>query len=71
LSKTADTLVILMGMKNLQHLVDRLLESGKPPLTPVAVITEGTTRRQRTVTGMLRDIVARVKSENLKPLRSW
>ena len=33
------------------------------PSTPVAVITEGTTGRQQCVTGTLRDIVEKVKSE--------
>ncbi len=62
-----DTLVILMGMKNLPHVVDQLMKHHKPAATPVAVITEGTTTRQRSVTGTLGDIVKRVRSKNLKP----
>ena len=67
LAAAGDTLVILMGMKNLAHVVDQLIQNQKPPFTPVAVITEGTTGRQRCVTGTLEDIVERVKSENLSP----
>lgn len=67
LAAAGDTLVILMGMKNLVHVVDQLVQNKKPPSTPVAVITEGTTGRQRCVTGTLQDIVGKVKSENLKP----
>lgn len=67
LAEATDTLVILMGLGNIAHLVDQLLKSNKPPSTPVAVITHGTTSRQRCVTGTLQDIVAKVKSENLKP----
>jgi siroheme synthase len=33
----------------------------------VAVIAEGTTDRQRCVTGTLQDIAEKVKAENLKP----
>lgn len=67
LAAAADTLVILMGMKNLPNIVDQLIQNNKPSSTPVAVITEGTTSRQRCVTGTLRDIVEKVKSENLNP----
>jgi uroporphyrinogen III methyltransferase/synthase len=67
LSTGTDTLVILMGIGNLTHVVDQLIKHDRSPSTPVAVITEGTTRRQRCVTGTLRDIVAKVKSKNLKP----
>jgi uroporphyrinogen III methyltransferase/synthase len=67
LAAATDTLVILMGMKNLAHVVDQLIQNKKPSSTPVAVITEGTTRRQRCVTGTLRNIVEKAKSENLSP----
>ncbi|NWF93037.1 MAG: uroporphyrinogen-III C-methyltransferase [Syntrophaceae bacterium] len=67
LAAATDTLVILMGLGNIAHLVDQLLKSNKPPSTPVAVITHGTTSRQRCVTGTLQDIVSKVKSEDLKP----
>jgi uroporphyrinogen III methyltransferase / synthase len=67
LSAGADTLVILMGIGNLVNLVDQLIKNDKPSSTPVAVITHGTTGRQRCVTGTLQDIVAKVKSENLQP----
>ena len=62
-----DTLVILMGIGNLAYVVDQLIKNNKPPSTPVAVITHGTTCRQRCVAGTLQDIVAKVKSEDLKP----
>ena len=61
------TLVILMGLGNLTHVVDQLVKNNKSPSTPVAVITHGTTGRQRCVTGTLKDIMGKVKSENLQP----
>jgi uroporphyrin-III C-methyltransferase len=67
LSAGSDTLVILMGLGNLAYVVDQLMKNNKPPSTPVAVITHGTTGRQRCVTGTLEDILAKVKSENLHP----
>ena len=67
LATGADTLVILMGMRNLAKIVDELIKHGRSLSTPVAVITHGTTNRQRCVTGTLEDILAKVKSENLQP----
>ena len=61
------TLVILMGLGNLAHVVDQLIKNNKSPSTPVAVITHGTSERQRCVVGTLEDITAKVKSENLQP----
>ena len=66
-SVTADTLVILMGLGNLAHVVDQLVKNDRSPSTPIAVITHGTTGRQRCVIGTLKDIMAKVKSENLQP----
>jgi len=67
LAAAPGTLVILMGMKNLANVVNQLMKSHKPASTPVAVIADGTTARQRCVTGTLGDIVEKVRSENLKP----
>jgi uroporphyrinogen III methyltransferase/synthase len=67
LSTGTDTLVILMGIGNLEHVVDQLINNNKPPSTPIAVITHGTTGRQRCVVGTLQDIIPKVKSEKLQP----
>jgi uroporphyrinogen III methyltransferase/synthase len=67
LAAGADTLVILMGLGNLAYVVDQLIKNNKPPSTPIAVITDGTTNRQRCVIGTLQDIVDRVRSEKLEP----
>ncbi len=67
LARCTDTLVILMGIGNLAYVVEELIKHGKSPSTPVAVITHGTTVHQRSVTGTLRDIVEKVKTEDLKP----
>ncbi len=62
-----DTLVILMGIGNLENVVDQLVRNGRPSSTPVAVITHGTTHRQRCVIGELHNITEKVRSEGLEP----
>ncbi len=48
LARSADTLVILMGVASWQSVAKELLDSGLDPETPVAAIRWATTRRQRT-----------------------
>ncbi|NDY42931.1 uroporphyrinogen-III C-methyltransferase [Dissulfurirhabdus thermomarina] len=67
LSTGVGTLVFLMGMSNLPNIVRRLVENGRPPETPVAVIRWGTTPRHRSVDGTLADIVDRVREAELGP----
>lgn len=62
-----DTLVFFMGLGNLPGIVENLIRYGRPPETPVAVISWGTTPRQATVTGALEDIVTRTKEKSTKP----
>jgi len=67
LATGVDTLVFLMGMQNLLEIVARLLEDGRPPDTPVAVIKDGTRPEQKTVVSSLKDIVGKVKEHRLSP----
>ncbi len=65
LATAVDTLVILMGLKNLPQITAELCMHGLAPETPVAVIRWGTTNEQEAITGRLADIVgktAHVKS---------
>lgn len=66
LARGIGTLVFLMGVKNLPHIVERLLAGGKPADTPVALVRWGTTLRQATVTGNLGNIVEVVARAGLK-----
>jgi uroporphyrin-III C-methyltransferase/precorrin-2 dehydrogenase/sirohydrochlorin ferrochelatase len=52
------TLCVLMGLKHLDAIAATLLAHGRAPETPVAVIQEGTTARQRVVRATLATIVA-------------
>ncbi len=63
----ADTLVYYMGVKNLPKVVEALLKSGREEDTPVALVRQGTTPWQETVTGTLKDIVQKVEDHGLKP----
>lgn len=62
-----DTLVLLMGVKTLPEIVERLLGHGRAPETPAAVIRWGTTPDQRTVTGTLGDIARKVERAGITP----
>jgi uroporphyrinogen III methyltransferase/synthase len=67
LAKDQGTLVFLMGLHTLPALCRRLMEEGKSPLTPAAVIESGTTFRQKVVTGTLQSLPALVKKAGLQP----
>ena len=67
LATATDTLIFLMGVRNLPDIVTRLTDHGRSPQAPVAVIQWGTTPEQRTVTGSLADIVSRVEQADLRP----
>jgi len=61
------TLVFYMGVKNLPNIVKNLIDNGRSPDTPIALIRWGTTPQQQTVVGTLADIVEKVEKVGLKP----
>ena len=56
-----------MGVKNLPEICRRLVEEGRPPETPAAVIQSGTTLEQRTVMGTLGDIPRKARVAAINP----
>lgn len=62
-----DTLVFLMGVKNIENISHKLIAHGKPADTPTAVVRWGTRPDQKTVVGTLADIAPKVKQEMLRP----
>jgi uroporphyrinogen III methyltransferase/synthase len=58
LGQSVDTLVILMGMRNLSRLVGELLAGGKSPDTPAAAVMNGTLPEQRTCVSTLAELPA-------------
>jgi uroporphyrinogen III methyltransferase/synthase len=61
------TLLFYMGMGNLTTITEKLMEHGRAPDTPVAVVRWGTTPRQQTLVGTLADITERVRQARLGP----
>jgi uroporphyrin-III C-methyltransferase / precorrin-2 dehydrogenase / sirohydrochlorin ferrochelatase len=59
------TLCVLMGLKHLEAITATLIANGRAADTPVAVIQEGTTSRQRVVRATLATIVA--AADDLRP----
>ena len=60
------TIAFYMGVKNLPRIVGKLIEHGRSPDTPVALIRWGTMPGQQTVVGTLATIVQRVEEAGLK-----
>ncbi|ABA87749.1 precorrin-2 dehydrogenase, sirohydrochlorin ferrochelatase, and uroporphyrinogen III C2,C7-methyltransferase, putative [Syntrophotalea carbinolica DSM 2380] len=56
-----DTLILLMGKTMLATIADQLVRQGRPAATPVALITDGTTCRQKRFIGTLATIVEDVE----------
>ena len=67
IARGADTLVLYMGVGRLREISTELIDAGRDPETPVAVVRWGTLPEQRTVTGTLADIAERVAEAKLKP----
>lgn len=65
LGTAVDTLVILMGMRNLPRLVEELIAGGKPPSTPAAAIMHGTLPEQRTCVSTLAGLPEAVRAAGI------
>ncbi len=65
LGRAVDTLVILMGMRNLPEIVAKLLSGGKDPATPAAAVMYGALPRQRVVEAPLAALPERVSAAGL------
>ncbi len=63
IAHAADTLLFLMGVENLDEIVQKLTEHGRDGTTPVALVRWGTwAGQQETLVGTLGDIVERVRA---------
>jgi uroporphyrinogen III methyltransferase / synthase len=67
LARVPGTLVILMGLKNLASITRLLVEHGRPPGTPAALIQWGTTGRQKVLEGTLATIAEAASQAQLAP----
>ncbi len=66
LARAVDTLVVLMGVLNLEEIVGRILAGGLPPETPAAVVVDGTLPTQRTVEAPLGEIAQRAREAGVR-----
>jgi uroporphyrinogen III methyltransferase/synthase len=62
-----DTLVFLMGVKNLKTIKDKLIAGGRNPDTQACLIQWGTLPRQKVVSGKLSEIDVVAKKAGIKP----
>ena len=65
LATAADTLVVLMGMRNLPELIGRVIAGGRAPHTPAAAVMEGTLPSQRVVCAPLARLSERVREAGM------
>jgi uroporphyrin-III C-methyltransferase len=65
LAKGVDTICVYMGVSHLPSIIRQLIQHGKSPNTPIALVHWGTLSDQRTVVGTLETIEATVKEENI------
>jgi len=61
------TLVFLMGVKNIEKIVQELKNNGRSPRTPAALIRWGTTPRQEILEGNLSNIVKLARERKFAP----
>lgn len=62
-----DTLVFYMGVGRLDEIADRLIQAGRAPDTPAAVVQNAATPHQQTVVATLATIAGRAKAADIKP----
>ncbi len=67
LATGVDTLVCLMGVRQLPEMARQLLKNGRSPSSPCAVIEWGTLPRQRTITGTLATVARQARVARLHP----
>jgi len=65
LATASDTLVILMGMRNLESIVARLLDGGCAASKPAAAVMNATLPSQQVVVAPLGELVREVRAANL------
>ncbi len=67
IAKTNQTIVIYMGLLGLPQLCQELVKHGLPVTTPAAIVQQGTTVKQKVVTGTLETLPTLAVDAQLKP----
>jgi uroporphyrin-III C-methyltransferase len=71
LGRLRGTLVVLMGVDTAPTIAAALMEHGRAPSTPVAVVTDGSTPTQRTVRTTLDGLAKTMAEEGVRPPAVW
>jgi uroporphyrinogen III methyltransferase/synthase len=66
LSLGGGTVVFYMGVKNLPQITANMMDHGRPPETPVALVRWGTRPEQEVLTGTLADIATKARKAGFK-----
>jgi len=67
LAKSVDTIVIMMGLSRIEEISKKLIQGGMDKNTPVAVIQNGTTSKQRMIKGTISNISNKIKKNKVRP----
>lgn len=67
LAQDHQTMAIYMGVARLEEFTQRLLEHGRRPDTPFAIIENGTLPQQRVISGVLHELPVRAKEHAIHP----
>jgi uroporphyrin-III C-methyltransferase len=71
IARLRGTVVVLMGVDTAPAIAAALVEHGRAPDTPVAVVTDGSTATQRTVRTTLAALPRTVTEEGIRPPAVW
>ena len=67
LARLSGTLVLLMAVRRIGEFAKVLLDNGRPGDTPVAVVQEGTTTGQHSLSSTLDSVADDVRAQDIKP----
>ena len=67
LAKSVDTIVIMMCLSRIEEISKKLIQGGMDKNTPVAVIQNGTTSKQRMSKGTISNISNKIKKNKVRP----
>jgi len=67
LAREDNTIIIYMGLTNLDYITSKLIESGLSEKTPAMAIQEGLMKGEKIIKSDLQNIAAQADAENLKP----
>ena len=67
MATAVDTIVILMGVENLESIIKILMDNGLPNNTKIAVIQKGTLQEQKVIVGNFTNIIKKMNDSSIKP----